>query len=108
MDQRLASLEYDSRQPCFAMEAVVPADKNTRERTEGAANAVQAMQGGCFSAKRVQKGPSSTTFCVKVRPPALPCRDKVLVENGAAVPKSCLPPLEMHSPTAARGLHPTD
>ena len=31
----------------------------------------------------------------------------VLVENGAGAPKSCLPPLEMRSPTVAGGLFPT-
>ena len=36
--------------------------------------------------------------------PALPCWDDVLVENGAAAPKSCLSPLEMRSPTATDGL----
>ena len=40
-------------------------------------------------------------------PPALPCRDDVLVENGNALPKSCLPFLEMRSPSAAGGLLPT-
>ena len=40
-------------------------------------------------------------------PPALPCRDDVLVENGAAAPKSCLPSLELRSPTAAGDLLPT-
>ena len=39
-----------------------------------------------------------------VEPPALPCRDNVVVENGAAAPKSFLPSLEIHSPTAAGGL----
>ena len=37
----------------------------------------------------------------------LPCREVVLVEDGAAAPKSCLPSLEMRSPTAAEGLVPT-
>ena len=45
MDQRLVSLEHDARQPRPAMEEDVPADKKTRERTEGAASAVQAMHG---------------------------------------------------------------
>ena len=41
-------------------------------------------------------------------PPALPCsRGGALVGNGAAAPKSCLSPLEMHSPTATGGLLPT-
>ena len=42
IDQRLASLEQDARQPRLAIEANVPADKKTRERTEGAAAAIQA------------------------------------------------------------------
>ena len=108
IDQRVVSLEQDARQPCLAMEADVPADEKTRERTEGAAKAVQAMHGDSFSAKRVQDGPkSSTTFGVKAEPPALSCRDDVLVENGTAAPKSCLSPLEMHTPKASGGLLPT-
>ena len=39
--------------------------------------------------------------------PALPRRDDVVVENGAAAPKSCLPSLEIRSSTAAGGLLPT-
>ena len=41
------------------------------------------------------------------KPPDLPCRDDVVIENGTAAPKSCLPSLEMRSPTAAGGLLPT-
>ena len=40
-------------------------------------------------------------------PLAPPCRDEVLVENGTAAPKPCLPSLKMRSPTAAGGLLPT-
>ena len=89
------------------MKTDVPADKETSERTEGAAAAVQAKRGDICSAKRVQAGPkSSTTFGMKVEPPALPCSDDVLVYNGAAGPKSCLSPLEMRTTTAAGGLLP--
>ena len=90
------------------MEADGPSDTKTRERTEGVAKAVQAMHGDSFSANRVDPDPiCSTSFGVKVEPPALPCRDDVVVENGAAALKSCFPPLEMRSPTAAGGLFPT-
>ena len=107
MDQRLASLQRDARQSRPAMEADVQVDTKTRERTEGAAKAVQAMNGDSFSAKRIQDGPkSSTIFGEKVEPPALPCRDDVVVQNGAAAPKSCLSPLKMRTPTAAGGLLP--
>ena len=44
---------------------------------------------------------------MKAEPPALPCRDDVLVENGAAASKSCLSPFEMCSPIATGGLLPT-
>ena len=109
LDQRLASLEHDARQPRLAMEADRQADTKTRERTEGAATAVQAVHGDSCSANRVDPDPMcSISFgddCT--RPPALPCsREDALVDNGAAAPKSCLPPLRMHSSTAAGGLSP--
>ena len=112
--QREASLEHDARQPRFAMEAYRPADTKTRdtktcELTEGAATVVQAMHGDSYTAPKVQDEPKiSTGFGVKAEPPDLPCREDVLVENGATSPKSCLPSSEMRSPTAAGGLLPTD
>ena len=106
-DQRLVSLEQDARQPHLAMEADVSADTKTRERTEDAAKAVQAMHGDRYSANRVDPNLiCSAIFSVKAEPPALPCRHDVLAENGAAAPKSCLSPLEMRSLTAAGGLLP--
>ena len=109
IDQRLANLEQDAWQPRLAMEEnVKAADKNTFERTEGAATAVEAKHGDIFSAKRIQAGLiCSTNFGIKAEPPALPCRDDVLVENGAAALKSCLLPLEMRTPIATGGLFPT-
>ena len=44
---------------------------------------------------------------MKAEPPALPCRDNVVVECGAAASESCLPSLEMRPSTAAGGLVPT-
>ena len=58
INQRLASLEQDARQPRLAMEVDGPADMKTRERTEDATTAVQAMHGDSFSASWV----SSTSF----------------------------------------------
>ena len=107
-DQRLASLEQDARQPCLAMEADVTADKKTCERTEGAAAAVQAKRGDSCCAKRVQAGPtSSPRFGMKAEPPALPLRDDVLVNIGAAAPKPCLSSVKMRTLTTADGLVPT-
>ena len=101
--QRAASLEHDARQPRLAMEADGPANTKTRRRTEGAATAVQAMRGDSFSARRVKPGPktNSTSVGMMAEPPALPSRDGVLVESGDASPATCLPSLEMRSPTAA-------
>ena len=81
----------------------------TRERTEGAATAVQVMRGDCFSARRLEPGPTtnSTSFGVKAEPPALPGRDDVVVESGPAAFKPCLQSMEMRPSTAAGGLVPT-
>ena len=49
----------------------------------------------------------SINFGVKDERPALPCRDDVLVENGAAALRSHFSPLKMRTPTAAGGLLPT-
>ena len=85
------------------------ANTQTRERTEGTATAVQGMHGdSCNTVQKVQDGPkTSISFGVMAEPPDLPCREDVLVENGATSPGSCLPFLEMRSPTAAGGLLPT-
>ena len=108
MDQRLTRLEHDARQPRLAIEADGPANTKTRERTEGTATAVQAMHGDSCTAQRVQDGSkTSTCFGVMAEPPDIPCRKDVLVEDGAAAPKSCLPSLEMRTTTAADGLLPT-
>ena len=108
MNQHLARLEQDARQSRLAMEADGQASTKTRERTEGAATAAQAMRGDCSSARRVEPGPTkSTSFGMKAEPPALPCRDVSVVECGAAAFKSCLPSMEMRTSTAAGGLVPT-
>ena len=105
--QRLAGLEQVTRQPRLAMEADVPSDIKTRERTESAAVAVQAKHGDSCSAKRVRAGPTSSTSFGNdfTGLPVVPCsRDDALVGNGAAVPKSCLSLLNIRTPTAAGGL----
>ena len=109
MDEHVTRLEHGARQPLLAMEADGQANTKTRERTEGAATAVQAMHGDiCTTAEKVQDGPkTSITFGMEAEPPDLLCREDVLIENGATTPKSCLPSSEMRSPTAAGGLVPT-
>ena len=87
------------------MEADEKADTKTCERTEGAAKTVQAKHGDSCTSQKVQDRPkTSTCFGAKVEPPALPYRDDVVVESGAAAPKSCLSPLEMRTTTAGGGL----
>ena len=109
LEQHLLSQEQDARQPRLAKKADGQASTKIRERTEGAATAIQAMCGDCFSARRVEPGPRTnlTSFGVKADPPALPCRDDSVVECGAAAFKSCLPSMEMRPSTVAGGLIPT-
>ena len=110
MDGHVTRLEHGAWQPRLAMEADGQANTaKTRERTEGAATAVQAMRGDCFSARRVEPSPTtnSTSVGMKADPPAFPCRGDSVVECGAAAFKSCLPSMEMRPSTAAGGLVPT-
>ena len=109
LEHHLKSQELDARQPRLAIEADGPANTKTCERTEGAATAVQAIHGDrCTTAQKVQDGPkTSISFGANAEPPDLPCREDVLVEDGATLPESCLPSLEMHSSTATGGLVPT-
>ena len=108
-EQRSASLvEQDARQRHLVMEANVTAEKKTREHTERAAAIVQAKHEDSCAAKRVQAGPTSlTSFSMKAETPAPPRRDDVLVDIGAAAPKTCLSPVEMRALIAAGGLLPT-
>ena len=87
MDEHVTSLEHGARQPRLAMEADRHANTKTQERTEGAAIAVQAMLGqSCTAEQKIQGGPkTSITFGVEAEPPDLPCREDVLVEDGAQV-----------------------
>ena len=109
MDEYVTSLEHGARQPRLAMEADGPANTKSQERTEGAATAVQAMRGDSYTTEqKVQDRPkTSITFGVEAEPPDLPCKEGVLVEEGATSPESCLLSLEMRPPTAAGGLVPT-
>ena len=108
IDQHVASLEYDARQPRLAMVADGQTNTKTHERTEGAAKVVQAKHEDSCTAQRVQDRPkTSTCFGMMAELPDLPCREDVLVENGASAPRSCLPSLEMRTATAAGGLLPT-
>ena len=61
----------------------------------------------CTTAQKVQDVPkTSISFGVMAEPPGLPCREDVLVEDGATSPESCLTSLEMRSSTVTGGLVP--
>ena len=107
IEQRVSSLEQDARQPRLAMEADGPANTKTRERTEGATTAVQAMRGDGCSADRIDPDPMCSTSSGDdcTGPSAPPCLgENALVDNRTAAPISCFPSLEMRSRTAAGGL----
>ena len=80
MDQHVTSLEQDARQQRFAMETDGPANTKTRERTEGAATAVQAMRGDSCSADLVDPDPMCSTNSGDdcTGPPAPPCSGRML------------------------------
>ena len=71
MDEHVTRLEDGARQPCLAMQADGQANTKTRERTEGAATAIQAMRGDGFSVRWLESGPNtnSTSFGVKANLP---------------------------------------
>ena len=90
-------------------QADVPSDTKIHKRIEDAV-AVQAKHMDSCSANQVDPDPMCLTSFRdnSTEPPALACsRDVFLVDNGAAVSKLCLSPLEMRTPTAAGVLLPT-
>ena len=89
----------------------MPADKNTRERTEGATTAVQEIDGDSFSVNQGDPNPKRSTsfgYDSTGSPDLLCSRDDALVGNSAAALKPCPSTQAMRSPTAAGGLLPTD
>ena len=105
--QGLAGLDHHARQSRLATKADIPPEKKTRKRKENAA-ADQAKHGDSCSAKKVDPNPMRLTSFSddSIKPPAFPCRDDAKIGKGAAAPKPCLSPEEMHTPTAAGGLLP--
>ena len=111
INQRLAGLKHEARQPRLATEADVEADKKICKRTEGAAGADRAKYNkNNPSAKRSDDGLTSlTSFSKKIEPPLAPkkCIGAALVNKGAEAPKLHLPPVEVRMlPSAAGGLLP--
>ena len=89
--QHLAGLKHEARQPRFATEVDVEPDTKTRKRTEDAA-VDRAKYVDNSSSARVDHDPLRlTTFGDEsTEPPALPCRDDTLIDEGTEAPKPCL------------------
>ena len=95
LERHLAGLEQDARQPRLTMVADGQAATTTRERTEGAATAAQAIYRNSYSANWVDSMCSTSFGDDCTGPPPLPClRENALVDKGAAAPKSCLSSLD--------------
>ena len=82
------------------MKADVQEDKKTRESTEDFA---QDGILGDISSDRVHDPMRLTSFGDEdyTEPPALPCRDDALVNQGHEVAKPCLSPMEIRKSTSA-------
>ena len=85
------------------MNADVLEDKKTRESTE---NFAQDGRLGDISSDRVHDPMRLTSFGGQdyTEPPALPCRDDALVNQGHQVAKPCLSPVEIRKSTSAGSL----
>ena len=95
-----SELQHQAHQPRLAVKADVQEDKKTRESTEDFA------QDGIFgdiSSDRVHDPMRLTSFDDKdyTEPPALPCRDGALVNQGHEMAKPCLSPVEIRKSSSA-------
>ena len=85
------------------MKADVLEDKKSRKSREDFA---QDGRSGDISSDRVHDPMRLTNFGDQqyIEPPALPCRDDALANQGHEVANPCLSPVEMRKPTPAGGL----
>ena len=102
-NQRRAGLQYQAQQPRLGMEADVLEDKKTGESTE---NFAENGRLGDISSDRVSDPMRWTSFGDQgyTEPPALPCRDDALANQGHEVAKPCFSPVEMRKSTSAGSL----
>ena len=102
-NQRRAGLQHQTQQSRLAMKADVQEDKKTRESTK---DFEQDVRLGDISSDRVHNPTRLTSFGDQgyTEPPALPCRDGALVNQGHEVAKPCLSPVEMRKSTSAVSL----
>ena len=99
----MPKLQHQAHQPRLAMKADVQEDNKTRESAEDFA---QDGRLGDISSDRVHDPVRLTSFGDQdyTEPPALPCRDDALVNQGPEVAKPCLSPVEMRKSTSAGSL----
>ena len=86
----------------------MPPETDTHKRMEATTAAERVISAGNYFAQ-VNTDPIRLIRYGEdqIGPPALPClRDKVLVDNGAVAPKSCLSPADMCTSTASGSLIP--
>ena len=97
-----SELQHQAHQPRLAMKADVQEDKKNRESTEDFA---QDGRLGDISSDRVHDPMRLTSFGDKdyTEPPALPCRDDALVNQGHKVANPCLSPVEMIRKSTSAG-----
>ena len=103
-NQRRAGLQQlQAQQPRLAVKTDVLDDKETSESREDFAPDGRL---GDISSDRVHDPMRLTSFGDQeyIKPPALPCRDDALVNQGHEVPIPCLSPVEMRKSTPAGGL----
>ena len=102
-NQRRAGLQHQAQQPRLAMNADVLENKKTRESTEDFA---QDGRLGDTSSDQVHDPMRLIIFGDQdyTEPPALPCRDDTLINQGHEVAKPCLSPVEMRKSTPAGSL----
>ena len=98
-----SELQHQAHQPRLAMKADVQEDKKTRESTE---DFTQDGRLGDISSDRVHDPMRLTSFGDKhhTEPPALPCRDYALVNQGYEVTKTCLSPVKIRKSISAGSL----
>ena len=103
-NQRCAGLQQlQAQQPRLAVKADVLEDKKTRKSRGDFAPDGRLED---ISSGRVYDSMRLTSFDDQeyIEPPALPCRDNALINQGHEVPKPCLSPVEMRKSTPAGGL----
>ena len=102
-NQRRAGLQHQTQQPRLAVKADTLEDKKTRKSLEDFA---QDGRLGGISSDRAHDPMRLTSFGDQdyIEPPALPCRDDALVNQGQKMAKPCLSLVKIRKSTPAGSL----